>query len=339
MKTVRLLAWMAGIGVAASGVIAQDATRPPASPGAPVRPAQPPPNVQPPPAAPSALPRPVAPGVEDANQVKFQPIIEKGPDGKTPPLEGVLGLMALHRNPKIDDATWAKVAPAATEWMSDVDQSVIDNLDFVEKLDGGILNSVKVMDMNVNRMLMEMMMQFLSIGPVTTYLETKGALTRIQSQVNTNIENDYLQRMLDEIRENAKKEAAALPPEQAEEHTVNSTSRFIFSLMSRDAMASYARQLDEAAPNAATIVGEMKLDKAAMDKLKTPLAAVKDAKAAPARRGAMKTLLAALPFDQRRDFLQRARRTAPAFNPKTAYVPPPVQQAAAGGADADPTKR
>jgi hypothetical protein len=194
------------------------------------------------------------------------------------------------------------------------------------------------MDMNVNRMLMEMMMQFLSIGPVTTYLETKGALTRIQSQVNTNIENDYLQRMLDEIRAAAQEEAKALPDGEKEEHAVNATSRFIFSLMSRDATASYTRQLEEAAPNAATVVAEMKLDKATTDKLRGALAAAKDAKAGAPRRAAMKALLAALTFDQRRDFLQRARRLAPPFNPRTAFVPPPVQQAAApGGGAADAT--
>lgn len=293
--------------------------------------------------------RPVPPGsgdpaaasaVQDANQVKFESLVRVDSSGKLIPLEGIIDLYSLHRNPTIDEAAWQKITPVVVEWMEDVDRSVIDNLDFVERLEGGMLDQVDVMDMNNNRMIMEMMMQFLSIGPVTTTLEQRGALTRTQSVVNTNIGNDYLQKMLDLTRQEAQEKAKSLPDAEREAFVVNATSKFIFTLMWRDARESYARQLQEAAPSLDKILPALALDKATAAKAAEQARKVSAAPAGEGRRKAMKDLLAMLPFDKRRELLTRARDLAPPFNPRTAYVPPPadrVAEGANGGAPADAT--
>lgn len=261
-------------------------------------------------------------------QVKFESLVRYDAQGRVIPLDGIMDIYALHRNPTIDEATWSAITPVLVEWMGDVDQSVIDNLDFIEKLDGGLLNTVDVMDMNTNRMVMEMMMQFLAIGPATTILEQRGVLTRLQSQVNTNIYNDYLQKMLDQTGADAQKQAATLPEGERDTAVVNARSRFIFGLMWRDARVSYARQLDEAAPNLDRIIADMKLDKDTMARVAPALASVRSAQPGDERRKVVKAVLAALPFDKRRELLTRARALAPPFNPRSAYVPPPAEHPA-----------
>ncbi len=330
MKTARpprLVAGLAGVCVLASGVLAQhDATAPPP------RPMQPP-N------------QPQAPG-QDANRVKYEPLAGRDENGKTKRIDGILDIYSLHRNPTIDEATWQKITPVLVEWMGDMDWAVIDNLDFVEKLDGGMLDRVEIMDMNNNRMIMEMMMQFLSIGPATTTMDTKGALTKFQAQVNTNIGNEYLQRLLDEERQAAQERAKALPEAEREAFVVNGTSRFIFDLMWRDANASYIRQLDEAAPNVDAIIDQLSLSGDTASNAMDAARKVKAAAPGEARRRAMKETLALMPFDKRQEFLKKAREAAPPFNPRTAYVPPPPEVAApaagnagnVGDAAADRTK-
>ncbi|MFM9995823.1 MAG: hypothetical protein ACKVU4_08485 [Phycisphaerales bacterium] len=311
MKTAHLLAALTGLSLATFAVAQDHAAAPP----------RPRPQVQP------------NNVIQEAAQVKFEPIAGQE-NGRTITLDGVIDVYALHRNPLIDEAAWAKLTPALTEWMADVDQAVIDNLDFIEKLDGGILHEVKIDDMNGNRMVMEMMMQFLAIGPATTILGSKGAMTKLQEQVNTNITNEYLQRHMDEIGAEAQKEAQALPENERESMIVNARSRFIFGLMWRDAQASWARQLDEAAPNLAGIVAQMSLDAKTLETIAPAMSAVKDAQAGAERRKVIKAVLAGLTFDKRRELLTRAREAAPPFNPRTAFIPPKPVAAAPAPADA-----
>ncbi len=313
-RRFRLVAGLAFVCAVAGAATAQDASTPGHAP--PVR------RMSPMPA-----------GAQDAAQVKFEPLAGRDANGKVVRLEGVLDLMALHRNPLVDEATWQKATPVLVEWMEDVDRSVIDNLDFVEKLDGGILETTNVMDMNNNRMVMEMMLQFMSIGPASAVLDQKGALTKQQAQVNTNIGNDYLQKMLDEERQIAQEEARALPEgDGRDQHVVNRTSQFIYELMWRDARESYKRQLDEAAPHLDPLIDQLKLPGGMSAEVKDAARKVKAAPPGEARRTAMKLTLALMPFDKRREMLSRARELAPPFNPRTAYVPPPPEVAAADGA-------
>jgi hypothetical protein len=251
---------------------------------------------------------------------KFDQMVRRGADGKVERLHGFLDVIGLHLCPEIDAAAWEKALPMIDEWVYDTDRSVIDNLDFIEEFDGGVLNKLDLLDANMNRRVMEMEMQFIAIGPLTAYLEVKGALTRAQSQSATNIVNEYHQQVMNELRDAAQKEFAALPEEERTNKVTHVTSRFIFELMARDAMASYERQLDELAPNFAKIVSGMKLDPKVKATVDRATGSLKDAAPGEERRKVVKAGLAALSFDQRRSVLTRARELAPKFDARTAYA-------------------
>src|SRR5687768_1476502 len=59
----------------------------------------------------------------------FDRLAKLGPDGKVIRIEGVLDIMAIPRNTLIDQATREKIRPLVKNWVADVDQLAIDNLD------------------------------------------------------------------------------------------------------------------------------------------------------------------------------------------------------------------
>jgi hypothetical protein len=266
--------------------------------------------------------QPVQPGQPPQGQqapMKFDHLVRRDADGKVVRLEGFVDVIALHVNELVDAAAWERCAPLIDEWVTDTDRSVIDNLDFVEELDRGVLGTLDLMDQNSNRRVMEMMMQFIAIGPLTAFLETRGGLTRPQAQHNTAITNEYYQQMLNEVRDTTQRQFADLPDEARQAKIIHAQSAFIYQMMSRDAMASYDRQLDILAPNFAKIAAALALDPGARAQVDGLVSSIRDAQPGPERRKVVKAALAALPFDQRREVLTRSLAMTPKFDPRTAY--------------------
>jgi hypothetical protein len=247
-------------------------------------------------------------------------MVMRDASGKVVRLGGFLDIIGLRVAPAIDDETWPRIAPLIDEWVTDTDRSVIDNLDFVEELDAGVLSRLNLMDGQANRRVMEMVMQFVAIGPLAQYLETKGGLTRAQGQQVTSIVNEYHQQLLNEVQAAAKAEAAGLPPKEREEKEVHATSRFIFTLMARDALASYYRQLDELAPNLGKIVAGLDLESVPKATVERAVQSLSSARGVEEQRKIVKAALSALSFDQRRQVLMKARELAPKLDARTAYA-------------------
>lgn len=263
--------------------------------------------------------QPVDPTAPRVVSQSFDQIVIRDSGGKVVRLGGFLDVLAMRMAPEIDDATWTKAAPLIDEWVYDTDRSVIDNLDFVEALDGGVLDTLNLMDQASNRRMMEMVMQFVAIGPLASYLEMKGGLTRAQGQLVTNIANEYHQQIMNEINEATKKQVAGLPEDEQQNKIVHASSRFIFKLMARDALASYDRQLDALAPRFDAVVAGVKPDAKAAAAIKAASAAIKAADSPEDTRAAVKKGLAALTFDQRRAVLDASYKQMPKFNARTAY--------------------
>jgi hypothetical protein len=251
-------------------------------------------------------------------QPPFESLAKPGPDGKIQRLGGILDILALRVNPQVDAATMEKVRPLVKEWMADVDQIAIDNLDFLEKiepLDGtpGMIDSFDISQSDKLTTIGQIMTHLMSAGPLSSYLETKGALTREQSQLNQQITSEYLQKVMNEIMaENGVPNDMNQRPQSEEERTkqVNTISRFLYELSCRDAVESYHRLLVQTAPN---------VDKAlAAINAKADQAAVSKAKAASSdkdKRAAVREVMKSLSFDQRRALLEKGRELAGDFDP------------------------
>lgn len=270
----------------------------------------------------AARPGAVAPGAGQpvvAKPAVFDQMVIRGADGKVVRFPGFKDVIALRLSSSIDEATWAKITPLIDEWVYDTDRSVIDNLDFVEQLDTGVLDTLNLMDAASNRRVMEMVMQFVAIGQLAAYLEQRGGLTRPQGQEVTNISNEYFQQIMNEVVGAATKEAEGLPAEKQQEKVVHAQSRFIFGLMARDALESYERQLDALAPRFDAVLAGVTPTAAQKSGLDAASAAIKAAGTPEDKRAAVKKGLAALTFEQRRAVLAASYEQMPKLDPRTAY--------------------
>jgi hypothetical protein len=270
---------------------------------------------------------------------KFESLATKGRDGKVVRIEGILDIIALARNPLVDEATRTRIRPLVKEWLDEIEMLAIDNLDFMEMFepyDGspGLLDTAEISDTQKIHMIAQIMTQLMSAGPMSSTLETKGALTRDQSMLNQQITSEYLQAVMNEIMADAGTPNDQKPPADpaAQAKRINLVSRFLYGISCRDTQSSYHRMLVEAAPNIEAIVGGLGLSPEETAKIKPAVAEVKAAKTDLQKRQAVRNLMKDLPFAQRQAILRKAREMAPPFDPLTWSTQPEV---AAGGQSGD----
>lgn len=253
-------------------------------------------------------------------QPTFTSLAKKGPDGKVMRLEGVVDIAAFAVNPLIDAATLARIRPAVLEWIADVDQLAIDNLDFIERLEPapgqkGLLDKVDVEDKVQITQMSQMMNQLMSAGPLTATLEVKQQLTKEQSGLNQTITSDYLQQCMNEIQAEPVPAELAGNEQAIRNWRVNNLTKFLYHLSCKDPIASFQRMLVDAAKNIDRVVDAMNLSGDQASKVRAEIPAVKAATTRQEQRAAVRRLMGHLSFEQRREFLTRTREVAPLTDP------------------------
>ena len=259
-----------------------------------------------------------APDAPAAAPPPFQSLAKKGPDGKVIRVEGVVDLLAFEQNVHTPPAVRESIKPAVLNWIADVDQLAIDNLDFLEQLDPGegkkgMLDKININDKVMLTQMSQMMNQLMSAGPLTAHLEAKGVLTRDQSGQNQLITGDYLQQCMNEIQAEQAPAELAGNEEKAKEWRVNNLTKFLYSLSCKDPVVSYRRMLGDAATNIDAVVAGLGPEVA--KKVESEVANVKAAKSKALQREAVRKLMSGLTFEQRRALLTKARELAPVVDP------------------------
>jgi hypothetical protein len=236
-----------------------------------------------------------------------------------------------------------------SNWMAEVDQLAIDNLDFLEMIerpDGqpGVIEKLELNDnQNVHRVA-QMMTQLMSTGPLSNHLEQLGGLNREQSQRNQEIVSDYLQQVMNEIMAaGGTPNVQGVTPQTEEDKVkqVNLVSRFLYGISCRDTLDSYRRQLASSAAVMDKAVASLDLPAAAKAKVDPLLPACKSASDTVAKRKAARAVLDQLEFDQRRAALNKARELAGQYDPLAdlpaqGSFPDPTKKAAAPAPSAAP---
>lgn len=255
----------------------------------------------------------------------FDSLAKKGPDGKILPIETVSDIAAFERNKLITPAVLESAKPVILNWLADVDQLAIDNLDFLEQLDPedgkkGILDSVNVENKIQLTQMAQMMTQLMSAGPLTAHLESKGVLTREQSGLNQQITSDYLQQRMNEIQAEQVPPELAGQAEAAKNWKVNNLTKFLYSLSCNDSVVSYRRMQADAAMNIDALVKSLGLNGDLASKVAGEVAGIKGSKNRADQRKAVRKLMNHLNFEQRRQFLTKARELAPVKDPVPANL-------------------
>ncbi len=242
--------------------------------------------------------------------IPYKSLVEKDKDGKVVRIEGNLDLMALQRNATVGETTWALVAPHIKDWMAEMDQVVIDNLDFIKQIEDGAFEQADPSNLKKIKVLAEMTTQLTGPGPLTGYLQHVGALTATQAAQNQTISSEYHTAIYNEI--NADCQAKGMNPQQTAEQMM----KFIYELMVRDAFDSYHRQLDRGAPFVAEALrGLSDIEDQRMKDATKAAAGVKSAKTRKERIESMRKVLDTLTFAQKRALMQKIHELAPRFDP------------------------
>jgi hypothetical protein len=233
-------------------------------------------------------------------------IAKPGTDGKINRIDGFAEVIALKQSIKVDAATREKIKPAAKEWLLDVQQQVIDNLDFVAELEpfDGKPGFFETFDpANPKSLERTGIYQKLlaSPGSLVNVLEFKHLLEPVQAQAARQLVYDYDQSVMKDVMADAKDSLA--------------TSKYQYTIAYRDAIGMFHRLLDRAAPKLDEAIAALKLTAEQAEAVKPLAAAVKEAKDPAATRTAVKAVLAKLPLIQQRNLMNKVRDLAPITDP------------------------
>jgi len=78
----------------------------------------------------------------------YKSLAEKGPDGKLLPLTEPIYIAALRVNPAVTDDERSKIEPYLKTRREAYEQIAIDNIDFLQEIDGGLIDKLNMADSN-----------------------------------------------------------------------------------------------------------------------------------------------------------------------------------------------
>jgi len=241
-------------------------------------------------------------------------MVQRDESGNVVRLEGSLDARSLLISPAIDEATRQTMAPWVDEWVADVNQIAIDNLDFLEQIDQGLIDTADNNDSQRARYIQQMFVQLNAAGPLGTRLQQRGVLSIAQFQAVQRLTSQYTQSVYAEL-------SAAMRSPADEANARNEINRFTYHLTTRDPRAMYHRQVIDSAGLLDKIIPSLGLPPETLTKIQPRLAAVRAAQSELDKLQAGLALLRELPFEQRREFLAKAVSLGAAPD---AYHPPPA---------------
>jgi hypothetical protein len=279
--------------------------------------------LQPPPVSFQQKPAPAPPPTP-----KFDSLAVRGEDGKIVRISGMLEIVAMRNNSLIDEGTIARIRPLVKEWLFEVEQITIDNLDFIEQiqpLDGspGVIEQLDVNAGDTLHSLSQMMTHLMSAGFLANYLENRGGFTREQSQLNQTIYNDYFQQLMNEVMEEQglSNDMTKQPKDEQERlKQVNTVTRFAYGMACNDAIQSYGRLLELTAPHVDRAMENIGVSADLRGQMRGSIEGAKGASTPEAKRAGVRQVMQRLSFDQRRALLEQGRELAGDRDPFEAHV-------------------
>jgi hypothetical protein len=247
----------------------------------------------------------VAPAWAQALPGPTQKLAKVSAEGKIEQLDGLVELAAL-KKADIDAAIREKMKPLVRDWLLDIQQQVIDNMDFmevIEPLDGspGFFDTFDPVNPKMIERMTGFAKQLNAAGQLMNVLEYRRLVDAATSMKVRQLAYEYDAAVLKEIYGDGKDPMAA--------------TRFQYRTGYRDSIGMFHRLLDRAAPRIDEAVASLNLPREQGEALSPAIAAVKAAQGSAATRTAVKALLGKLTLVQRRALLMKVRDMAPITDP------------------------
>lgn len=121
----------------------------------------------------------------------FEKLAVRGEDGRILPLKEQVSLAAMKHNPTIQDVTANRIMPVVLERRARNVQVVLENLDVIEEIDHGLIDTVSVQDMDTLTRVTKIIELLTPHGTLVQELKGRKILSRIQAGINDKIVQDY----------------------------------------------------------------------------------------------------------------------------------------------------
>ncbi len=247
------------------------------------------------------LQNPVPPGAT-------QLLTQAGPDGKLQLLDGFVELKALKESAAVNAAIREKAKPLALNWLLDIQQQVIDNLDFmaqIEPFDGkpGFFDTFDPQNAKDLERIGAFAKQLGSTGPLLNMLAVRRVLDTPTEQSVRQLVYDYDLTMMRQF--------------SGEGKDVMASTRYQYKVAYRDSVGMFHSLLDRAATKIDDVVAGAKLTPEQAAAVAPAVGQVKAAKDKAEVRMAMKGLLKGLPLLQQRAVLMKTRDLVPITDPNS----------------------
>lgn len=229
--------------------------------------------------------------------LKWDSLVKRDGEGKLIPLAEPLDLAALRVNPMLKPDTMDQVKPLLADRAAAFERLVIDNLDVVESVDGGMIEKGDYYSKEGLTKVVTALKPLTgkSAPPtLTKELEERKILSPEEAAFNKKIMKEY--------------QDATYPPDKGPE-TRTPRSRAIIAIIQRasveESMLTYERLAAEAGGRLGELAKSEGLDAAAKAALTSAAGGVNAKSSAAEKSAAYKKATAGLTLDQRREILRR----------------------------------
>lgn len=300
MTRFNTLIALAGAGIFAASATAQLAPPPP--PPVEKEPVTYPPP--PPPPRPQVQQQPRQRGAVPPPNFEFEKLAEFDAEGDLKPMLQSPEYLAVVRNPKITAEQVPAIREAMDAHYESVDDLVIENIDMVMDVAGGIFEDADLNDPNDFNNIQGMMPVLMTARGLADHLEREEAINAEQKSASQAIYADWVQTYNKHALDEAMEEHGEDRKKVAEE-----MGRAMFHMLSLEAMLGYRRMALQVADNFDAVIKAAELEGAeGVDEARTALAA---ADGDEARYQVVVDFMADLGFREQQALLEANRENAP----------------------------
>lgn len=129
-------------------------------------------------------------------ELPYDSLVVRGDDGRVVPVTGNPHVLAMERNPLMDESSIERAQGVMAERRARVEQKVIENIDLIQRVLDGVIDNAVITDQASVAALLAVVRPFQEMGHLTEDLKAQGVLTNVQYVFNWNIVREYEQAML-----------------------------------------------------------------------------------------------------------------------------------------------
>jgi hypothetical protein len=273
----------------------------------------------PPPAPPAPPPRPARPAREVAPDVDYNPITERDTSGAIIPLTEPPEYVAMAHNPLINLPMMIRIAPQFYTRRMAVERLVIDNLEIMREIEGGMIEQMRMGDEQGMRDASSKISAFTTndeIGPyLSAHLDEAGitghAVNLLTAKIRGEYENDLT------------KEAMASKPTADGATGLDQMMQKVLRMSVTEHEYFYRRLMMDAADQFSAVLPQLGLDGAAADAVR-PLAERLEVEGdLDARAALIRQVFDLFDAETRKRALELTVELRPAINPDSQMPPLP----------------